>query len=82
MSRNEETEALSEARIMETLCHQNIIAYKEVYKTKSKKLCIVMEYADGGDLQSMIKHLKENKSFFSEDQILNIFTQICLAIKH
>lgn len=55
MSKEEEQEALFEAKIMEPLCHQNIIGFKEVYKTKSKKLCIVMEYADGGDLQSKIK---------------------------
>lgn len=36
MTKEEETEALVEAKIMETLCHQNIIGFKEVYKTKSK----------------------------------------------
>jgi NIMA (never in mitosis gene a)-related kinase 1/4/5 len=41
-----------------------------------------MEYADGGDLHTRIKQLKEAKKFFSEDDILNIFTQISLAIKH
>jgi NIMA (never in mitosis gene a)-related kinase len=82
MSKEEETEALLEAKIMEPLCHQNIICFREVYKTKSKKLCIVMEYADGGDLQTKIKKVKEEKSFLSEDEVLNFFTQICLAIKH
>ena len=82
MNKEEENEALFEAKIMEPLWHQNIIGFKEVYKTKSKKLCIVMEYADGGDLQSKIKEKKESKSKFKEDEILNIFTQIWLAIKH
>jgi len=36
----------------------------------------------GGDLAGMIKNQKEKGGFFSEDQILNLFTQICLAIKH
>lgn len=35
-----------------------------------------MEYADGGDLQSKIKKLKDEKKKFTEDEILNIFTQI------
>lgn len=39
-----------------------------------------MEYADGGDLNKMIREAKGNH--FSESQILNWFTQICLAIKH
>ena len=29
--------------------------FREVYKTKKGKLCIVMDFADGGDLQSKIK---------------------------
>ena len=41
---------LKEAKILEALKHPNIVKFKEVYKTKKGKLCIVMEYADGGDL--------------------------------
>jgi serine/threonine protein kinase len=33
----------------------NIVRFREVYKTKKGKLCIVMDYADGGDLQTLIK---------------------------
>jgi len=32
------------------LDHPNIIGFREVYKTKSGKLCIVMDYGAGGDL--------------------------------
>lgn len=39
-----------------------------------------MDYADGGDLSKKIKSTKG--SYFSENQILNWFTQICLALKH
>jgi len=64
---------------MENLTHPNIIRFREVYKTKRGKLCIVMDYADGGDLQ---KYLKGTKKYLKEDLILNWFTQICLAMKH
>ena len=30
--------------------HPNIVRFREVYKTKKGKLCIVMDFADGGDL--------------------------------
>lgn len=36
----------------------------------------------GGDLSKRIKQQKEKGTYFPEDQILNWFTQICLAIKH
>ena len=44
-------DALKEAKILEVLSrHPNIVSFKEVYKTRNGKLCIVMEYVDGGDL--------------------------------
>jgi NIMA (never in mitosis gene a)-related kinase 1/4/5 len=44
-------DTLKEAKILEVLSrHPNIVTFKEVYKTKQGRLCIVMEYIDGGDL--------------------------------
>ena len=65
---------------MKALDHPNIIRFKDAYTSKRGKLCIVMDYADGGDLQSKIKDQKG--ALFSENQILDWFVQICLAIKH
>jgi len=50
MSETEKREALKEAKILEALNHPNIVRFRDVYKTKKSKLCIVMDYADGGDL--------------------------------
>ena len=64
------------------LDHPNIIRAHEVYKTKSGKLCIVMDYADGGDLSAMIKKREANNmEYFSEEDVFNILCQICLALK-
>ena len=47
-----------------------------------------MEYCDGGDLHSILKARSECKNtdgeiaYFSEDEVLDWFTQICLALKH
>jgi NIMA (never in mitosis gene a)-related kinase 1/4/5 len=41
-----------------------------------------MEYADGGDLASLIKKRAEQRRYFSEDHILLWFVQICLALWH
>ena len=73
MPEEERKETLKEARILEVLNHPNIIRFKEVYKTKRGKLCIVMDYADGGDLQQRIKEKCTKKQrtgsfdYFSED---------------
>lgn len=50
MSEKEKVETMQEAKILEVLHHPNIVQFKEVYKTKKGQLCIVMGYADGGDL--------------------------------
>jgi NIMA (never in mitosis gene a)-related kinase len=51
MNAEEKKEAFKEAKIMEVITnHPNIILFKEVYKTKKGELCIVMDYANGGDL--------------------------------
>ena len=47
MSDDEKKETLKEAKILQALQHPNIVKFREVYKTKKGKLCIVMEYADG-----------------------------------
>ena len=46
---------IEEAQVCAQLQHPNIVRFREVYKTKKGKLCIVMDYADGGDLQGRIK---------------------------
>ena len=88
MNEEERKETLKEAKILEVLNHPNITRFREVYKTKKGKLCIVMDFCDDGDLQSKIKAQAKTKNssgrtqYFSEDQVLDWFTQICLAIKH
>mmetsp|Transcript_860 Transcript_860/g.2064 ORF Transcript_860/g.2064 Transcript_860/m.2064 type:complete len:546 (-) Transcript_860:14-1651(-) len=80
LSRPEREEALREAKILEKFKHPNIIRFREVYRTTRGDLCIVMDYADGGDLQGRI--VQQQGRFFSENQILDWFVQICLAMKH
>ena len=54
---------------MSRLRHPNIIKFKEIITDKKNDYChIIMEYADGGDLNEKIK---SQKSYFQEEQILN-----------
>ena len=55
LSEQEKRDTIKEAKILEVLNHPNIIRFKEVYKTKKGQLCIVMDFADGGDLSSKLK---------------------------
>ena len=82
MSEEDKQEAITESRIHEKLNHPNIIKFKEVFLEKKTRLNIVMDYADGGDLQAKIKLHNKDSNNFLESQILDWFTQTCLAIKH
>lgn len=57
MDEDDRKAAKREAKIMEFLDHPNVVKCYEVYSTK-KKLCIVMDLADGGDLDQQIKKKK------------------------
>ena len=50
MSEREKKETVQEARLLEAFSHPNIVTFIEVFKTKKGKLCIIMDYCDGGDL--------------------------------
>ena len=68
MSEQEKKDTIKEAKILEVLNHPNIIHFREVYKTKKGQLCIVMDYADGGDLYTKIANQKKiGKVCYSED---------------
>ena len=77
-------ETLKEVSIIQKLDHPNIIKLYEAFlcKLPRKKLNLITEYADGGDLSNKIDKLKERNKFLSEDLILDYFTQICLALYH
>lgn len=87
MEEGDQKAALTEAKVMEKLNHPNIVTFFDVYKTKKKKLCIVMEYADAGDLNRLIKEkkkaLKETGDtgvYFAENEVLSILAQVGSAL--
>ena len=47
MSEDERKTAYREVKMLELFNHAGIIRFREVYKNKQGKLCIVMDFADG-----------------------------------
>lgn len=82
MTKQEKEDVINESTILSKLDHPNIIKFFEFFesKTPQQTFNIVTEYADGGDLSEKIK--EQNKTPFKESDILDYFTQICLALKH
>ena len=51
LSEKEKENAVNEVRILASLNHPNIVSYKEAFfEDTTSSLCIVMDYADKGDL--------------------------------
>lgn len=68
-------------RILASISHPNVVGYKEAFIEEEKYLCIIMDYADDGDLyQKIIEHQK-NKTNFEEDDIWRIFIQMVRGLK-
>ncbi|KAM4807677.1 serine/threonine-protein kinase Nek1 [Rhinophrynus dorsalis] len=79
MSSKEREESRREVAVLANMKHPNIVQYKESFE-ESGCLYIVMDYCEGGDL---FKRINTQKGvLFSEDQILDWFVQLCLALKH
>lgn len=63
--------------------HENIIAYKEAFfEEDTQCLCIVMEFADKGDVDSQISEFKKKGGFIPENDIWNIFVQCIQGLHH
>ncbi|XP_069378533.1 serine/threonine-protein kinase Nek1 isoform X1 [Paralichthys olivaceus] len=79
MPSKERQESRKEVAVLAKMSHPNIVQYKDSFE-EGGCLFIVMDYCEGGDL---FKKINSQKGvLFSEDQILDWFVQICLALKH
>lgn len=79
LSAQEQRDAKKEVKILSSLHHPNIIGYRASFNAQNV-LHIVMDYADNGDLFTQIQNARG--VHFKEEQILDWFVQICLALKH
>lgn len=82
LNTKEQENSLNEIRILASITHPNIIAYKEAFfDSESKTLHIILEYADDGDLESKIKTHQKNKTNFSENDLWSYLIQMIEGLK-
>eukprot|EP00438_Fugacium_kawagutii_P030752 Skav217084 [mRNA] locus=scaffold1308:125731:130313:- [translate_table: standard] len=74
-------EAKNEVDVLRCLKHPNIVAYCDSF-LEGRMLCIVMEFADGGDLSQLIKRKKSISEVLRESEVLPIFVQCLLALHY
>ena len=78
----EKQNALNEVRILASIKSPFVISYKEAFIEESdKSLCIVMEYANHGDLYQKISQFKKMRYLMEESDIWRIFIQMVKGLK-
>ncbi|KAL4505402.1 hypothetical protein ABPG72_002464 [Tetrahymena utriculariae] len=83
MSDKNKIQCQEEFKNLQKLDSPYIIKFKEANIYQQKQMIqIIMEYADGGDLQQKIHERKKTCKPFSEDQILDWFLQICYGLDY
>lgn len=93
LSTKEKENAVNEVRILASIkyflillnlkySHPQIIAYKQAFfEDSTSSLCIVMDYAEGGDLMGKINAFIKSKGHFPEDALWQMFIQMVSGLK-
>ena len=82
LSDKEKENALNEVRILASVKSNYVVSYKEAFfDEKDRTLCIVMEFADNGDLYQKIVEHKKKAMFFEESEIWKVFIQLVKGLK-
>jgi NIMA (never in mitosis gene a)-related kinase len=81
MSGKERKQAQNEVKVLSHLKHPYIITYRESFMDNFH-LCIVMDYAEGGDLFKVIDRSRRKCQSLGEPKILRWVTQALLALKY
>mmetsp|Transcript_93842 Transcript_93842/g.201490 ORF Transcript_93842/g.201490 Transcript_93842/m.201490 type:complete len:556 (-) Transcript_93842:275-1942(-) len=82
LSDKEKQNALNEVRLLASVQQPSIIAYKEAFfDEKTRCLCIVQEYADGGDLFQQIVKCQKERTHIREPDVWRFIDGMCQGLK-
>ena len=82
LSEKEKLNALNEVRILASIKSPYVVSYKEAFFDETEScLCIVMEFAENGDLYQKISSLKKQCTYLEEAEIWRIFIHLVYGLK-
>lgn len=80
-SEKESGDAHKECKLLSALKHPYIVRYRDSFM-ENRRLCILMDYCEGGDLSARIEAVRKQRQSFPEDQVQRWMTQALMALKH
>ena len=81
LKESQQRECYREVSILRKVSHPNIIKYYASF-LENESLCIIMEYAELGDLYSLIKHYKRHQKYFDEMLLWRISYEILTGLEY
>ena len=81
LKESQQKECYREVSILRKVSHPNIIRYYSSF-LENESLCIIMEYAELGDLYTLIKHYKRHKKFFDENILWRIAFEVLNGLEY
>lgn len=74
--------SLNEVRILASISNPYILSYKEAfYDEPSQCMCLITEFAEGGDLSNFIQNQRKKKQYVEEMVIWNMCIQMLHGLK-
>src|SRR5690349_14418115 len=81
MGDKEKQQLVQEVNLLQKLRHPHIVRYYDrIIDRENTTLFIVMEYCEAGDLSSLVKKCRKERSYIDEDIIWKYATQLVLAL--
>lgn len=81
MTAGEEAEHLAEVKALQALQHPCILRYYGSTEL-DESVSLVMEFADAGDLQHLLKAQADSGNLFEAAQLFALFSQLVIAVAH
>ncbi|CAJ1376299.1 unnamed protein product [Effrenium voratum] len=73
--------AVREAVALRKVRHPNVVRFRQVF-VRSGWLCLIMDFADGGDLCAAVKDRAKSGQPFEESAVLECFSQVADAVRY
>ena len=82
LSDKERENALNEVRILASMNIPQVLGYRDsFYEPSTQSLCLVMENAEGGDLQHRLDNFRSKSELMPEVEIWTVLVKVLLALR-